>query len=316
MGLGNLVRSGRQKPMKKAPVAEQLRPELWLQPRIMEALVGTREIYIKPDMWLSPSVLAGWCPRAWVMAYRMGIPMIDEVGPNNKWWMDGGSVHHKLFQEWWMGPAKIIKGGWECPSCLNVVGYDADDKVSVHTHGETIVNKVTPKSAVLCPDKCPSCGYKANWRKPFNYIEPLLYDLDMRIVGWSDGILDWGQFDDELWDLKTKASTDGMGWVREAPDENNVIQINWYLELAKMQHGRLVYVDRASKHLTDAFIEHPLEHDPLLMAKEKEKVSAFREATKNPESSLPACPYGGRTRFGPCQCRDLASAWKDFGSRP
>lgn len=315
MGLGSLVRQGRQKKPRKAPVTELERPELFVQPRIMKALTSVREVTVTPDMWLSPSVLAGWCPRAWVMAYRMGVPLIDETGPDNRWWMDGGTVHHTLFQEWWMGPAKIIKGGWKCPSCQHVMGIDPDDKFEVHSHGEDITDKVTPQSAVLCPDECPACGYKPTWREPFKYVEPILYDAEMRVVGWSDGILDWGPYEDELWDLKTKASTDGMGWVREAPDEGNVTQLNWYLDMAEMHYGRLVYVDRASKHLVDAFIEHPVEHDPRLMAKEKEKVSAFREACKNPESSLPACPDGGRTRFGPCQCRELESAWKDHRAR-
>ena len=316
MGLGSLVSKGRQKQRRKPSTALKRPDNLWLQHRIMESLVRTREVIVSPDMWLSPSVLAGWCPRAWVMAYRMDIPLLDEIGPDNLWWMDGGTAHHTLFQEWWMGPAKIIKGGWKCPSCLHVEGIDPSDMLPVHSHGEEIIHKVTVESAVHCPDECPECGYKPTWREPFKYVEPILYDADLRVVGWSDGILDWGPFDDELWDLKTKASTDGMKWVREAPDEGNVKQLNWYLDMAQMEHGRLVYLDRGSKHLVDAFIEHPVVRDPLLMAKEKEKVIAFREACKNPESSLPACPDGGRTRFGPCQCRELESAWKDYRARP
>ena len=316
MGLGSLVRKGQQQKPRKPTGALERPDNLWLQPRIMEALTSVREVTVKPDMWLSPSVLAGWCPRAWVMAYRLGIPLLDEIGPSNRWWMDGGTAHHTLFQEWWMGPAKIIKGGWECPCCGRIEGIDPDDDFPVYTHGEEVIDKVTPRSAVFCPDVCQKCGYKPTWRAPFRYVEPILYDAEMRVVGWSDGIIDWGAYDDELWDLKTKAGPDGMGWIREAPDEGNVKQLNWYLDLAKMKYGRLVYIERGAKHLVDAFQEHPVEHDPLLMAKEKEKVIAFREACNNPESSLPACPDGGRTRFGPCQCRELESAWKDHRARP
>jgi hypothetical protein len=319
VGLGNLIQRGRQQKAAK-PHVELERPErprdLWLQPRIMEALTSVREVDVKPDMWLSPSVLAGWCPRAWTLAYRMGIPLVDEIGPDNRWWMDGGTAHHSLFQEWWMGPSKIIKGGWECPACGHTVGIDSSDMVPVYSHGEEIIHKVTTKSAVLCPDVCEKCGHKPSWRSPFSYVEPILYDLELRVVGWCDGIIDWSPHEDELWDLKTKASTESMEWIREAPDESNLKQLNWYLDMAKMAHGRLVYLDRASKHLVDAIVEHPVVADHELMAKEKEKVIAFREATKNPESSIPPCPDGGSTRFGPCQCRELESAWKNHRPRP
>jgi len=318
VGLGNLVRRGQLKIAQKIQEEKGLKMprDLWLQPRIMEAIVQTREVHVDADMWLSPSILAGWCPRAWVIAQRVGVPLLDEIGPDNRWWMDGGTAHHTLFQEMWMGPARIIKGGWECPSCLHVEGYDPDDKTEILSHGESYTDKVTPRSSVLCPKVCPACGHKPTWRSAFRYIEPLVYDLELKVAGLSDGVIDWGPYGGELWDLKTKSSTDGMGWIKEAPDEGNVKQLNWYLGLAGMKYGRLVYVDRTSKHLADAFVEHQIVFDPEMMLKEKEKVSVFREAAKNPESSIPACPDGGRTRFGACQCRELEDSWKSFRTRP
>lgn len=316
MGLGNLVAKGRQKMQREETPPASDRENLWLEPRIMKALVGTREVVVTPDMWLSPSVLSSWCPRAWTMTYRMDILMLEELGPDNRWWMDGGTALHSMFQESWLATSGIIKGGWRCPACSTTIGIDLDDTEVVDTHGSEIIAKVTPRSAQRCPEKCQQCGFVPTWRTPFAYIEPLLYDLEMRVCGWTDGILDWGVHDDELWDLKTKTTSDGMKWVIEAPDEDHVRQLNWYLDMAGMRHGRLVYLDRSAKHLPGAFIEHQIEHDPELVAKEKEKVRVFREATKDPESSLPACPNGGETRFGPCQCRELARAWKDYRARP
>lgn len=315
MGIGNLVKKGRLKMPEEPPAPKKERRDLWVAPRIMTALVSTREVDVKPDMWLSPSVLSGWCPKAWTMAYRMGVPLMDEIGPDNRWWMDGGTALHTMFQESWMGPSGILKGGWRCPACLHTIGIDLDDTAVVNSHGVESIAKVTVRSAQKCPSSCPSCGHTPTWRTPFAYIEPLVYDLDMRVCGLTDGIIDWGDQDDELWDLKTKTSTDSMEWIREAPDRDHVRQLNWYMDMAGVKYGRIVYMDRSAKHLAGAFVEHQVDYDPLLMAKEKEKVSAFREATKNPESSLPACPDGGQTRFGPCQCRELSRAWKDYRSR-
>lgn len=316
MGLGNLVAKGRQAKAKEEAPRANGRKDLWLEPRILEHLVDTREVTVTPDMWLSPSVLSGWCPRAWTMAYRMGVTLVDDLGPDSRWWMDGGTALHSMFQEVWMGPAGIIKGGWRCPACSTTMGIDLDDTEMVDTHGSEIIAKVTPQSAMTCPSSCEKCGFVPTWRTPFAYVEPLLYDLEMYVCGWTDGILDWVDQEDELWDLKTKTSADSMKWVIEAPEPEHVRQLNWYLDMAGMKYARVVYLDRTAKHLPGAFIEHQIEYDPELMAKEKEKVRGFREATKDPESSLPACPDGGETRFGPCQCRELARAWKDYRARP
>lgn len=314
MGLASIVQEARLK--EEPQVAPSKRPERWLQPRIMSHLVSTREIHVKKDMWLSPSVIADFCPRAWVIAHRLDIPLIDEIGPDNRWWMDGGTAHHTMLQEWWLGPAKIIKGGWECPKCLRVVGYDPLDDFEVYSHGEHLRTKVTTESAVFCPDKCPNCGYTGGWRSPFRYIEPMVYDKELKIVGLMDGIIDWGKLEDEIWDLKTKAGSESIEWVVEAPDISHVKQLMWYLDMAKKMFGRIVYIDRGAKYLVDAFVEHQVDFDEVLMEKEKEKVRAFRKATEDPESSIPACPDGGQTRFGPCQCRELEVAWKSYGARP
>lgn len=199
---------------------------------------------------------------------------------------------------------------------MHVEGYDLTDAYEVYTHGEKVWKKVTPKSAVFCPDECPKCGYQPGWRYPFRYIEPLLYDKELMVVGWCDGIIDWSEEgeEDEIWDLKTKASSDSMDWIEDAPDEGNASQLMWYLDMAKIKHGRIVYLDRASKYLVDAFVEHQIEFDAVMMEKEKEKVRVFREVLKDSKSSVPSCPDGGDTRFGPCECRGLEDAWKSFGT--
>jgi len=315
VGIGSLIRKGRTSAKPTSATKKKREPQ-WVATLVAESLVSTREVQVSPGMWLSPSVLSSWCPRAWVMAYRMGVPLLDELGPDNRWWMDGGTALHRMFQEQWLAPTGVIKGGWRCPACARVMGIDLEDDVLVRSHGNDIVAKVTVGAAISHPGSCLFCGYKPNWHASFSYVEPLLYDSELLVCGWTDGLLDWGDDDQELWDLKTKVSSDSMGWIREAPDGHHVCQLNWYMGMAGVEYGRIVYFDSSAKHLAGAFVEHLVEYDPQLMAKEKEKVIAFREAAENPESSLPACPNGGETRFGPCTCRELSRSWKDYRARP
>ena len=279
----------------------------YLQPYLLESLSKSEPKHVGPDMWMSPSVISEFCPRAWSIAWRAGIPFADEHGPDNRWWMDLGTAMHKVLQEMWLGPAGLIKGGWRCPACGVVQGYDPDDLTKIRSHGEDHMQKVTPRSAITMPDRCPQCGFRPNWRATFAYIEPLLYNLDDRICGWSDGIINWPSSiqPDELVDFKVPLS---LRWVKDAPSEAHVSQLSLYMDMANIPRGRIMYLSRSEKHLADASMEHPFTLDPQIVKREKEKVRAFRKAAKSPESSLPACPYGGARRFGPCDCTRLESA--------
>lgn len=297
MGLGDLIRDVQVAKAKGT----------YLQPYLLESLSRVEDKTVFPEMWMSPSVISKFCPRAWAIAYRCGIPFSDTFGADNRWWMDLGTAMHMVLQEMWLGPAGLIKGGWKCPSCGTVQGYDPDDLTPIRTHGEDHMQKVTPRSAIAMPDRCSQCGFRPNWRTTFSYIEPLLYNPGDKICGWCDGIIAWPSKvqPDELVDFKIPLS---LKWVKNAPTDDHVRQLSLYMDMAHIPRGRILYISRSEKHLTDAIIEHPFTLDAEVVTQEKEKVRAFRKAAKDPESSLPACPYGGSRQFGPCDCTRLESA--------
>ena len=271
----------------------------FLHPLLTEGLDSVEEKELGPDMWLGPSRLPELCVRAYAIAWRLGLPMIRETDAQSRWNMDTGTAFHTMFQDQWLGPMGFLKGGWECPKCLHTVGLEEDNTVSV-------------PSAVHYPEACANCDHVPEWRSGFRYIEPTCADSILRVRGFADGILDLPAQPEELFDLK---STGDLKWVREQPRKNDVIQLNWYLDMSGMTRGRLVYVCRGAKKFEDAIVEHVVYLDAGLMKQEKEKVHALREALQAPKSepSLPTCPYGGRGTYGPCDCADLDLAWARHG---
>lgn len=289
----------------------------WVTPHLMAALCKRKTHTVSPQMWLGPSTVTGssFCPRAWAISYRLGVPLVDDFGPDNRWWMDLGTAAHAMMQDSWLGPAHLIKGGWECQRCHVAIGIDPDDKVEVFSHEEPVTDKVTLASAVYMPEECPECGMRPTWRRGFTYIEPCAYDIDNRIAGWCDGIITLPGEPDEVVDFKFVLS---VSWKRKAPDPSHVSQVSLYGDMLGIKRGRIFYVERGKKHLADAIVEHPFEIDSKVVKKQKEKVRVFREALKAPktEPCLPACPDGGEGTYGPCSCVQLESVWATHGPGP
>jgi hypothetical protein len=290
----------------------------WLTPLLMEALCKRETRTVRPDMWLGPSTITGdaFCPRAWTIAYRLGLPLVDDLAPDNRWWMDFGTAGHTMMQDHWLGPAKLIKGGWRCQRCLHTVGIDPEDKTEVFSHGDPVIDKVTAASAVHYPEgPCPMCGMEPTWREGWTFVEPTAYDTEHLIAGWSDGIVTIPGAPDEVVDFKFVLS---VAWKRKAPAKEHVSQVSLYGDMLGIKRGRLFYVERGKKHLMEAIVEHPFDIDPKVVAAEKEKVRVFREAVQAPkeEPSLPDCPNGGEGTYGPCPCRDLEAVWQAHGPRP
>lgn len=304
MGLGDLIREVKQ-------VRER---GVFLLPLLVEQLYQRREIHLKQDMWFSPSQIAHMCPRAYAIAWKMNLPLVDEFMPDNKWWMDLGTAMHMLMQDLWGGDGGWLLGGWKCSECGHRHGIDPDDKVRAVSHGEEEPDKVTVKSAIYKPKECEGCGMRPAWRRDFTYIEPLLYDLELRVAGWCDGLMTLPGQPMESIDFKTTMSP---YWVRKEPNRDHVKQLSWYMDMAGISRGRIIYIDRTAKKLEDAIIEHPFHLDKQLMAEQREMVRGVREVFKAPkeEPSIPTCPDGGRGPFGPCDCAELEDIWKTHGAR-
>jgi len=286
----------------------------FLTPYIVKQLYTRREKRLSQDMWFSPSQLSKMCPRAYAMAWKMDLPLVDEFMPDSRWAMDSGTSAHTLLQSMWGGDGKWILGGWKCSECGHVHGIDEDDKVPIPSHGEVVVDKVTVRSSIVRPDVCELCGMTPSWRRGFIYEEPLLYNLDLRISGLTDGLIIIPGNTMEIWDIKTTRSA---RWIRNAPNDDHVSQVTWYGDMAGVKKARIVYVDLTEKKLEKAIIEHPFTIDRDRVRKQKEEVRNVREVFQAPKEELeiPACPDDGRGTFGPCECAGLEDAWKSYGDR-
>lgn len=295
-----------------------------IHPLLMMFLTKTKEINLDPETWFGPSTIAGMCSRAYVLAHIMGVPLLRDFAPNNYWSMDHGTALHEMMQSMWLGPMGILRGGWKCSECAHVHGLDLDDKNEVFGHdGEPIVEKVTVASAIHRPETCEECGMKPGWRRDFIYQEPIVYDIELKVAGWTDGLISTpgalaGDEDDELIDIKSCKASALKSIRNRGPYEEHVRQLMWYLDMTKhhrrkIRRGRIIYIARGEEDFAKAISEVRIDLDEAVMAKEREKIRDIRQALREEKPKLPSCPNGGRRPWGPCDCVLLEDARAQLG---
>lgn len=285
-----------------------------IHPLLMTFLTKTKEINLDSEMWFGPSVIAGMCSRAYVLAHIMGVPLLRDFSPNNYWSMDHGTVLHEMMQSMWLGPMGVLKGGWKCSECAHVYGLDPNDRNEIFGHdGKPIVEKVTVNSSITRPETCEACGMEPGWRRNFIYVEPIAYDLELKVAGWTDGLISVPYDEDELIDIKSCKASALRGIKKRGPYVEHVRQLMWYLEMTGIRRGRLVYIARGEEDFAKAIVEVRVDLDEEVMAKEREKVCDIRQALREEKPKLPPCPNGGRRPWGPCECGALEDARAQFG---
>jgi hypothetical protein len=226
--------------------------------------------------------------------------MVDERSVQANWMFDRGSALHRMLQEVWLGPLGLIMGGWRCPFCG-------------HLHTSDGAEEVTFENAVKAPKACAACK-KENRPKwdPFIFVEPWCRNHDLKVRGPCDGILVMPGGALEIFDLK---STSSLSPVRRAPRPAHVRQLHWYMNPHGIKRGRIVYLDPGQPKFEKAMVEHVVEFDSRLMQREKAKVRGLRKALKEEAGPVPACPNGGRSTYGECECVQLEVLWARHGSR-
>ena len=142
----------------------------------------------KHDEWLPVSRISTLCPRALVIADRLDLDLVDEWDAQARWRADRGTALHHVFQNLWLGPSKMLLGGWKCPKCAFV-------------HGANENGEVWPATVVVCPDMCEKCGQKWRRQDPFTYVEPHSVDEQLRVRGRIDGLLRLPGYYPEVIDL-------------------------------------------------------------------------------------------------------------------
>jgi len=290
-------------------IREERQSNEWLLPILMENLGSRREVDAPgPDTWFNASKAPTLCPRALVMASRMKVPLVDESDAQGRWRMDKGTALHAVVQERWLGPLGWLLGGWRCPACAHVHGEDTESKPPFWIAGTW----VTPQSSVAMPQVCEKCKFKNHPMDPFQYVEPWIYESNVRVRGRTDGLLKLPAHYVELLDIKTTAN---LRAVREKPWPADVIQLHWYMGPIKCRRGRLLYIDPGAKKLEDAIVEHKVSFDPELWHKEKEKIRGLRKILEEKAKPIPDCPYEGKSPYGECACVEVAMFWASHGNR-
>lgn len=272
----------------------------WIHPLLMKHLHTRRTRKLPgPRDWIAASRAPLWCGRFHVMAYRMGMKVVDDdLGPQDHWRMGRGTAMHSVFQEGWFGPAGWLKGGWKCPKCG-------------HIHGMGEGKEVTVKSSVFLPSKCDECSVKPGRWNQFTFVEPYVRDNVSLVRGRTDGVLKLPGHKEELFDLKIV--TDLSRIKSKGARDFDVRQLHWYLGPSGMRLGRMVYVNPGAKKLEEAIVEVQIDFDPMILWEEREKIRVIREAIQESARPLPSCPHDRALPWGKCPCVELEAFWRSHG---
>lgn len=130
--------------------------------------------------------------------------------------VDVGSAMHDWWQNKYLGPAQLLYGLWACLRCQDV------------THEG------------LMPEACPKCGVG---RQAIKYEEYELHDDTLRYAGHPDGLLELGQPNRPLFELKS-ISNYGYEHLLEVDPEHKA-QVHGYMALSGAREALVVYVNRA-----------------------------------------------------------------------
>lgn len=141
------------------------------------------------------------------------------VSPEGQRIFDAGTRAHRWYQEHLLGPAGVLKGRWLCLHCDCVMeGF--------------------------MPQECVNCQRNRGYMR---YLENPVEDLDLDLVGHTDGVLalpeDGGE--DRALELKTIGEN---GWNRVSTDPNpeHVYQLQIYMHLLKLKLGSILYYRKAT----------------------------------------------------------------------
>lgn len=294
-----------------ASVREERKANEWLLPLLLEHLGTERTVDVSgPSDWLSASKVPSHCPRAHVMAWRLGVKLIDAWPAQSRWNADKGTALHIVIQEMWLGPLGWLRGGWKCHECARI-------------HTTDMAPEVTPENSIARPDVCIECGFEPNHFDRFGYVEPWIKDEFARVRGRADGIIELPACPEEILDIKSMGlfkwtARQGVpgdrSWdIRDGPKGDHVRQLHWYMGPSKIRHGRLLYVNPGERKLERAIVEHRVLFDPKLWHEEREKILGLRKALEDKTRPVPDCPNGGVSPFGECACVEVEGVWARHG---
>jgi len=173
---------------------------------------------------LDPSQIHGMCYRAKMFAENLkkvmgSDPVVSQmsfdetISATLQAKFDIGHAIHHWYQNFYLGPMGILRGGWRCSKCgTTVQGF---------------------RPADVC-----SCG-SDHWR----FVEPETNIPELGIVGHCDGIIDRG---DGEWVMDIKTINPDLFKSLSEPSLSYIYQVHCYMMALKINRSIILYVDKSS----------------------------------------------------------------------
>lgn len=136
---------------------------------------------------------------------------------------DVGHALHAWFQNKYLGPDRVLWGSWKCRGCKRRIRG-------------------------LMPKACRRCGAP---RSVFKYLEPLVREPHLNLIGHCDGIL-LIEGEKRVLELKTINPKGFEQVVRYgAAVPAHIYQVNIYMHLLKMDACSVLYINKADSRLAE-----------------------------------------------------------------
>ena len=174
---------------------------------------------------LHPSQLYGMCMRSKMFVENLdlfeGIPGVntpfeESIPASLQAKFDIGHSLHHWYQNKYLGPMGILKGGWKCPQCKSVEeGF---------------------RPAI----DCKNCGCD-KW----GFVEPFIQIPELGIVGHCDGIIDHG---DGPWVLDIKTIDPDRFKNLSEVSMSYVYQVHCYMLALDIDRAVILYVDKSANY--------------------------------------------------------------------
>jgi hypothetical protein len=216
--------------------------------KIYETYVRSREVEpLKEDGYVRASSLPNLCPREEVLAARLEISRKDDINADlNLTFAQGTGMHWVMQNQILPMLGDLLVGKWQCRICGHVVG-----------------GLDTPEGNVPMPESCEECDEGENaavfedGEFPFEFVEQLFVNEELRLTGHNDGFLRMEDADgDGVFELKSISAFRAKR-IKDVPDMGHVAQAQSYMLLTKKKWAIILYWDKGTfaGPLTEHFVE-------------------------------------------------------------
>lgn len=244
------------------------------------------------EWWIGASGLHNVCPRMYALMCACGYAgelKAEKIDAGSLWNFEQGHLYHELFQYRILPsfPKSMLLGQWGRIVPGKVV---KDANVVKDVSGvSTVSQEMTKEVTRFENDVPPGVVLDRGWGpkpdgKGWKYEESKLRIPEYRVVVKIDGIVDWGDGELEVQEIKTEkqsANDDLNPMLGGRPRQKHIEQVQLALLATGLKKGRIIYVFKGADYLNGAMIEYIIPRDDMLIerikARLKESVDTVRQ---------------------------------------